>query len=93
VATAVTQNVADLVVKRELARARVGETGSAPVHDDQPRERRETVEERREPGLLPGVLDVRDEPRHEQEVQRRVAGARPGDRGLRAPRVARLDRH
>ena len=66
----------------------VGEPGPALVEADQPRERAEPLEDPRAPRMLPVDLEVREEPGHEDEVERPVARDLVRDADVAAPRVA-----
>ena len=77
-------------LKRGYARHAVREAGTALVEQDQAAERCEPPVERRQPRLLPAVLDVRDESGNEDEVERTVARDLIGDVDLTAPGIARL---
>jgi hypothetical protein len=61
--------------------------GRALVEDDQPRERREAGEEVGKVRLLPGDLDVRDEPGNQDEIDRAIADDLRGDADVAALRV------
>ena len=87
------KHVARLVLKRQLLAAGIRQPASAAVHDQQPAEAHEALEEAGEPRLLPEVLDVRDEAGDEEQVGRGIAGRRPRDGGVPVARVAGLDLH
>ncbi len=57
----------------------VREAGAALVEAQQPRERAEAIEEVRMTRLLPVLLEMRDEPGHEQEIDRSSTGHLIGD--------------
>jgi hypothetical protein len=69
-------------------RGSVGQTGAALVEPDQSRERPEPFEEARVARLLPVELQVRDEARHEHEIERPLARHLVGDVDVAALRVA-----
>ena len=80
-------HVGDLVVDAELAVVR--QPRAAAIHEDQPREARQALEEPREPGVLPDVLDVVDERADEQQVDRPVAVHLVGEVDVAVAGVAR----
>ena len=69
---------------------RVGHARAALVEHDQPRERRQPAQEMGQPRLLPGHLHMRDEARHQDQVDRAVADHLVGDADRTALRVLRL---
>ncbi len=71
----------------------VGEAGTTLVEADEPRERGEPLEEVRRPGLVPVVLEVRDEAGHEHEVARALPRDLVGDVDPTALGVASLGLH
>ena len=77
---------------RDLADA-VGEAGATLVEQDHTRERREPIEEARRRGLLPPVLDIRHEARHEEEIAWPIAHRLVRDVDAVGLRVAGLGRH
>ena len=56
------EHVAGLVFEGHGLAARIGEAAAATVHDQQPREAHQALEEARQPRLLPQVLDVEMKP-------------------------------
>ncbi len=79
------------VVHARLERGRaadaVGHAGAALVEADQPRERRQPLEERREARYRPVKLEMRDVAGDEDEIERAVARDLIGDVDVAAPRV------
>ena len=71
----------------------VRQAGAALVEEDQPRERREPLEEVRGRGLFPPELDVRDEARDEDEIAPCVAERLVRDVDVVRHRVARRRWH
>src|SRR6266540_2645648 len=69
--------------------AAIGQTGAALVEQDQPRERRQPLEEPRKRGLLPCELDVRNPAVHEHQVERPVADDLIRNIDVAASRVVR----
>jgi hypothetical protein len=73
--------------RRPAVRIPVGEPHPALVERDHARERRELAKEAGERGLLPCVLDVRDEAGHHHQVDRPVAEHAVGDVQARCART------
>jgi len=73
-----------------IERHRVREPRSSLVEDDQPRERRESLQEARVIGLVPHELDIRDPARHVHEVERSLADHLVRDADVAAARVPGL---
>ena len=71
----------------------VGEPRSSLVEANQPRERRESAEKMRRASLVPVVLEMRNEPRHQHQVARPVADNLIGDIHPPALRVPSLRMH
>ena len=86
-------DVVHAILQRRRRGDRVGKPRAALVEQDQPRERGELVEEARDPRVRPLQVQVRDEARHEHEVERTVADDLVGDVDLTALRVVGLRRH
>ena len=80
------------LVHRRWPGHRVRHPGAALVEHDQPRERRQPAQEASQARFLPGHLDVRDEARHQDEIDRTVAEHLVGDADRPALRIARLGR-
>jgi hypothetical protein len=86
------------IVHRLLQRRRppesVGKPLAALVEDQQPRERRQPAQEAGERRLFPDQLDVGDEARHEDEVQRPLPVDLKGDAdAVGGLRISRLGFH
>ena len=86
-------HVVHAVLQRRRAGNRVRKPRAALVEQDQSRERRELLEETRDARVRPLQVEVRDETRHEDEVERTVAHDLKGDVDLPATRVTCLWRH
>ena len=71
----------------------IGQARPALVEADQPRERREALDEARHLRVLEVDLQVREEPVHQYEVERPVARHLVGDVRLAAARVPDRPRH
>ena len=80
-------DVAELGLDGQLAV--VGQPRAAAVHDDQPRETGQAVEEARQARVLPDVLDVVDVRADEQQVERPVAVDLEGEVDVAVAGVAR----
>ena len=86
-------DVVHALLERRRSGDRVGEPGAALVEQDQPRERGELVEEPGDARVGPLQVQVRDEARHEHEVERPVADDLISDVDVAALRVVGLRRH
>jgi hypothetical protein len=86
-------HVVHALLERRDAPEPVGEPGAALVEQDEPAEAREPGQEMRQRRIVPGEVDVRDEPRHEDEIERPLAQHLIGDANLAAPGVARVGGH
>jgi hypothetical protein len=87
------EDVVDEILERRqvVGRVAVGDAGSAPVDDHQPREGAETAQERFEKRILPQHLEVADHG-HEDEIDGTVADHRVADRDLAVPSEVDLPR-
>ena len=86
-------NVVHALLERRQRIDRIGEPRPAPVHQDEPREPREPLEERREGGLLPRVLDVRHPAGDEEQIDVALPDDLVRDVDVASARIARLGLH
>jgi hypothetical protein len=81
------EDVVDLLLHRGIVLRPIGEPRPSRIDHDQPREGRQATQEPREARLLPVVVDVREQPRDEHEVDRPAADHLIGDVDIAALRV------
>jgi hypothetical protein len=86
-------DVIDLFLQRRRPGNPSGHPGPTPVELDQPRERRELPEKARPGRQLPVDLDVREERRHNHDVERGLAHRLVGDLQITTPRIPRDNLH
>ena len=84
--------IVDLLLQGRRPGDPVGHATPAALEQDQPRERREPLEQEREGRQLPEQLDVRHIGRNEDDVERPFTGHLEGDLQITAVRVTSLRR-
>ena len=73
------KDIIDLLLQWRRASNPTGHPGPAPIELDQPRERRQLLKKTRRRRQLPPDLDVREELRHDQDIERPLTGHLVGD--------------
>ena len=87
------ERVRDVLLERVAVAQAVGETGAAPVEQDQAVEDREALEEAAHRRRLPQLLDLRDPSGQEQQVEAALAGDLVGDARIAAAGIAGRGHH